>query len=855
MDWNKHFYSLFSLIIFIVIIVSCVNIDSSSVLTDDIAYYDDTTGCTSNNYEQNDFLIVQNIQMFLTNESYFNGPLNNMFDSKLENSLKNFQKAMGIRIDGIIGPTTHKAMQKYDSCTKKSNINYIICFNGDYRAYKQCTGPSKNYISESVVISEAISTSEDISDKKDCDDGGKMWHGEIGTLWNAMGDSITYKNCDDHKLAKNTGYDFIELPIPGVTPGVGLGGPSSPTTTIPVSCLSVGITNLDNAVSIAENQTSVITISATGTGSLTYALSGTDSRLMSVNSSGVITLNSNADYEQKTSYSSNAVVTDTLCSKTKAFTINVTDVSEKHNVNLMIVYDADNLGDASSAYDTVSELTTYMTDTLIPAQNNMFTNSGITNLEMSFVGLYHWTLAEATYAGAPYNSAVTKMSVDFDVYKEKIKKGADSVGGVLPGNGNESVVWSDTIKRRNMPFTTASSLDFRIGKIFSHEWGHSVGLKHSTNQSSNPATSEGITSYAYGYYQDTGNTFSTTMAYGNVGCGIYANPDKTCAGDDDTTYFINANDGTKGSQAAGDASCCDTSRVLQEYAHEYERLGAETNYGVSVGSYSVKSNAYFPLIDSGTASFSFTESISETSTGTKTIYVKKEDNVTISSTEYERYTWCDHSSCDLNVTSHTATQSEHKIGLEILVNSGNYYLNKVGWSGAFGTQLASANSKDHYDRHFEAPCLFISHYMKTGQYNEPDCSTRFAHQSVYGTSYTDTWSFTNNVKKELVVTPYGAFDAYKYTHTQLSLTGSLDSDGAVQVLKFWFSPEVGVLMFEDELMRRWKLTAVDTDGDGTDNASDTDDDGDGVLDTVDAFPLDPNASADADDDGIADGDE
>ena len=760
---------------------------------------------------------------------------------------------MSIRIDGIIGPTTYKTMQKYDSCSKKSNVKFITCFNGAYKAYKFCSGPYSTYTLV-APITTTTTVPVDTSNKIDCDDGGKMWHGDEGTLWRADGSSITYTNCDEHAAAKNDGYDFIVEPIPGIHVGYGSSGTTT-TTTVPVSCPSVAITNLDNAVSIAENQTSVITISATGTGSLTYALSGTDSRLMSVNSSGVITLNSNADYEQKTSYSSNAVVTDTLCSKTKAFTINVTDVSEKHNVNLMIVYDADNLGDAASAYDTVSELTTYMTDTLIPAQNNMFTNSGITNLEMSFVGLYHWTLAEATYAGAPYNSAAIKMRLDFDVYKEKIKKGADSVGGVLPGNGNESVVWSDTIKRRNMPFTTSSTLDFRTGKIFSHEWGHSVGLKHSTNQSSNPATSEGITSYAYGYYQDTGNTFSTTMAYGFVSCGIYGNPDKTCAGDDDTTYFVNANDGTKGSQAAGDASCCDTSRVLQEYAHEYERLGAETNYGVSVGSYSVKSNAYFPLIDSGTASYSFTESISETSTGTKTIYVKKEDNVTISSTEYERYTWCDHSSCDLNVTSHTATQSEHKIGLEILVNSGNYYLNKVGWSGSFGTLLASANSKDHYDRHFEAPCLFISHYMKTGQYNEPDCSTRFAHQSVYGTSYTDTWSFTNNVKKELVVTPYGAFDAYKYTHTQLSLTGSYDSDGAVQVLKFWFSPEVGVLMFEDELMRRWKLTAVDTDGDGTDNASDTDDDGDGVLDTVDAFPLDPNASADADDDGIADGDE
>ncbi len=825
---------------------------SQKIITDEVAYYVEINECISNDYEQTDFLVVQNIQIFLSNEGYFNGSLNGYYDSKLENSIKDFQKAMGVRIDGIIGSTTYKTMQKYDSCTKKSNTNFISCFNGDYKAYKACTSPYGSFTLEVPTTTTTVPV--DTSNKIDCDDEGKMWNGDEGTLWRADGSSIIYTNCDEHAAAKNDGYDFIVEPIAGIHVGYGSSSTTT-TTTVPDSCPSVAISNLDDAVSIAENQTSVITISATGTGSLTYSLSGTDSRLMSVNSSGVITLNSDADYEQKTSYSANAVVTDTVCSKTKAFTINVTDVSEKHNVNLMIVYDADNLGDAASDYDTVSELTTYMTDTLIPAQNNMFTNSGITNLEMSFVGLYHWTLAEATYSGAPYNSTITRMSLDFDVYKEKIKKGADSVGGVLPGNGNESIIWNDTIKRRNIPFTTASTLNFAMGKIFSHEWGHSVGLMHSTNQSTNPATSEGITSYAYGYYQDTGNTFSTTMAYGNVACGIYANPDKTCAGDDDTSYFVDDNDGTKGSQAAGDASCCDTSRVLQEYAHEYERLGAETNYGVSVGSYSVKSNAYFPLIDSGTASYSFTESISETSTGTKTIYVKKEDNVTISSTEYERYTWCDHSSCDLNVTSHTATQSEHKIGLEILINSGNYYLNKVGWSGAFGTQLASANSKDHYDRHFEAPCLFISHYMKTGQYNEPDCSTRFAHQSVYGTSYTDTWSFTNNVKKELVVTPYGSFDAYKYTHTQLSLTGSFDTDGAVQVLKFWFSPEVGVLMFEDELMRRWKLTAVDTDGDGTDNASDTDDDGDGVLDTADAFPLDPNASADADDDGIADGDE
>ena len=45
---------------------------------------------------------------------------------------------------------------------------------------------------------------------------------------------------------------------------------------------------------------------------------------------------------------------------------------------------------------------------------------------------------------------------------------------------------------------------------------------------------------------------------------------------------------------------------------------------------------------------------------------------------------------------------------------------------------------------------------------------------------------------------------------------------------------------------------LDTDGDGVGDVSDTDDDGDGVLDTNDAFPLDASESADTDGDGIGD---
>jgi hypothetical protein len=46
--------------------------------------------------------------------------------------------------------------------------------------------------------------------------------------------------------------------------------------------------------------------------------------------------------------------------------------------------------------------------------------------------------------------------------------------------------------------------------------------------------------------------------------------------------------------------------------------------------------------------------------------------------------------------------------------------------------------------------------------------------------------------------------------------------------------------------------SVDTDGDGTGNNADTDDDGDGVLDASDAFPLDSSETLDTDGDGTGD---
>jgi len=53
-------------------------------------------------------------------------------------------------------------------------------------------------------------------------------------------------------------------------------------------------------------------------------------------------------------------------------------------------------------------------------------------------------------------------------------------------------------------------------------------------------------------------------------------------------------------------------------------------------------------------------------------------------------------------------------------------------------------------------------------------------------------------------------------------------------------------------MRLYVLTTGDYDDDGTPNASDTDNDNDGVEDALDAFPFDPAESADSDGDGVGD---
>jgi len=104
-------------------------------------YYMLSNECTPVDYADTDFLVVENIKVFLSNNEYYTGTIDDVFGEELKDSVKDFQKDMGIRIDGVVGPTTHKIMQNYNSCTKKSIENLISCYGGDYKAYLECTSP------------------------------------------------------------------------------------------------------------------------------------------------------------------------------------------------------------------------------------------------------------------------------------------------------------------------------------------------------------------------------------------------------------------------------------------------------------------------------------------------------------------------------------------------------------------------------------------------------------------------------------------------------------------------------------------------------------------------------------------
>ena len=849
-------WGLKSFIIFVISIFLLTLTFSTSVLASEPFSNDNIKNCVQNNYNNLDFLEISNLNDFLDKEGFLSGEINSYMTTSLKLAIKNFQRFVGIRVDGIIGPSTHKAMTSFNSCTKAVEAELIEC--SGYLAYKECTF-FMNEILE--VSSQPTPVATTTISPPVCNDETF----EPYTLYSSSGDGITVMSCKNESDAIALDYTYKVNPKPA-------------SSSSEVFSTSLVISNLNATISVDENQKSVVTVNATGTGGLTYTLSGTDAHLMSINGSGVITLNSNADYEQKTSYSATVGVSDSVGSTSKSLNVSINDVTEYTTINIRSWYDDATLPNCQdNIIENGSLICGIRTPTLLDAtrsetelwQNRRFSISDV-DLRINLLPPLEWTSLTSTESG--YLNADTEDAINIFVGNEQINKDRVRNGIQVPHLiqtwGQSSSAYLGIIN--GIPYAKnhmTSKGVIRSFNAFGHELGHSLGLNHAVNQSSEAATYEAGT-YNYGYY-DSVNNIGTVLSYNGTSCFLYSNPDKLCPTqaerdtretqglfDPSGTDLDKWLDGTWGTIPAG-TSQADSSRFLQENLIYYERLIPNTNYGVTVGSDYVSTMSLFPQFNGASASYSYTENLPGLTTpDSLTMYSTVADNETENSTTYSTLTWCSVQNCDIIYVNPFAWEDKTgynaRVGYQFYFNQGNLYLKRAKPIYEFATNTQG----NHIN--YPTPCLQINKYMKIGDYIETDCTSR--REDIFAGAVDKTnWNFTNVVDKELVVTPYGTFDAYKIitSHSKSHFfNGNIENARFDHgKLIFWVAPDTGIVMFEDEQHRRWKLTAMDSDGDGTDNLTDTDDDNDGVLDVDDALPLDPNSSTDNNNDGRADEDE
>jgi peptidoglycan hydrolase-like protein with peptidoglycan-binding domain len=54
---------------------------------------------------------VAAIQDSLKASGYYTGAIDGVFGSETETAVKNFQKSVGLKVDGVVGPETYEALQ------------------------------------------------------------------------------------------------------------------------------------------------------------------------------------------------------------------------------------------------------------------------------------------------------------------------------------------------------------------------------------------------------------------------------------------------------------------------------------------------------------------------------------------------------------------------------------------------------------------------------------------------------------------------------------------------------------------------------------------------------------------------
>ena len=577
-----------------------------------------------------------------------------------------------------------------------------------------------------------------------------------------------------------------------------------------------------NEITIPENQTNVMNIVASDADgdALSFALSGPDSAYFSISSSGELSFINLTDYETKSMFLVTVSVSDGSLSDNKDLVINISDIT--YEVDLLVYYAPDML----SKYTSENGVETRVLY-LIESTNNALIRSK-SEVQFNLLKLLPYDVDVSNQSG---NTIFSSLLDREKIKKDQVIYGADyfilisrwdSAKGQIGGTASIDLTIDDlTDWDASHGYLSAWSVDPNWSepgcnpcfpdKVFSHELGHNLGSGHWPGESGQ--------SYAYGHRVD-GNTdgdftdsfdWGTVMSYNDISPDYFSNPNVTC----------------KNGSACGVLNVSDNTKWYNNLGTRFSNILPASSLDNSNTSNKININNFFPKISGGVSTFSNAGS-------TRIFRVTEFSDVDINGQVYKSFKW------------ENSSNGSPKMAYYFYEKDNKYYINRTDYEAGY-----KFSNQDEYTLYDDNDlCIFFDSFKSVGNYLARNC--RNAH---YGDPpiYNNVFHFNHFIKSENISVPYGNFNTIKYVFTIWDNNNSPYSNTPYLMHTiFWLNPEMGIVQYRDHLGRIWKLQSTDSDGDGIDNKLDEDDDNDGVIDSSDAFKLDPSASVDSNADGVPD---
>ncbi len=575
-------------------------------------------------------------------------------------------------------------------------------------------------------------------------------------------------------------------------------------------------------ITIPENQIDIVDIVASDADGdpLSYSLSGTDSAYFSISSSGKLSFINPPDYETKSSFEVTVSVSDGALSDSKDLVINISNVL--YEVDLLVYYAPDMLSEYTSE-NGVETRVLY----LIESANNALKRSQ-SEVQFNLLKLLPYDVDVRNQSG---NTIFSSLLGREKIKKDQIMYGADYfilVSRWDSSKGQTGGTASIDLTIDNLTdwdaahgYLSAWSVDPNWSepgcnpcfpdKVFAHELGHNLGSGHWPGETGQ--------SYAYGHRVD-GNIdgdftdsfdWGTVMSYNNISPDYFSNPNVSC----------------KNGLACGVVNVSDNTKWYNNLGTRFSSILPASSLDNSNTSNKINIKNFFPKISGGISTFSNAGS-------TRIFQVTEFSDVDINGQTYKSFKW------------ENSSNGNPKMAYHFYEKDNKYFINRTDYE--MGYKFSNQDEYTLYNNN--NLCVFFDSFQSIGNYLARDCSN--AH---YGDPpvYNDVFHFNHFIKSENISVPYGSFSTIKYVFTLWDNNNSPYSDTPYLMHTiFWLNSEMGIIQYRDHLGRIWKLESTDSDGDGIDNKLDDDDDNDGVLDSSDAFKLDPTASVDSNSDGIPD---